>query len=83
MVGGAVVGQLHYRARGEPSPARARADARGVLALELERARGPERASEAAVRDFLDDLFQRKVTDRENIVARGGSWAPTSAPAAA
>jgi sugar diacid utilization regulator len=41
-----------------------------VIALEVERARGPERASEAAVASFLADLFARKVTDRENIVAR-------------
>jgi sugar diacid utilization regulator len=42
-----------------------------VIALEVERARGPERASEEAVASFLSDLFGRRVTDRENIVARG------------
>jgi sugar diacid utilization regulator len=42
-----------------------------LVALEVERAAQPERASEEAVGRFLRDLFQRRVTDRENIVARG------------
>jgi sugar diacid utilization regulator len=41
-----------------------------LIGLEVERSRAPERASEAAVADFLSDLLDRKVTDRENIVAR-------------
>src|SRR5688572_12504839 len=70
-VGGAVVGRLHYRERGEANaPDLVRVIA-AILALELERARGPERASEEAVRDLLDDLVSRRLTDRENIVARG------------
>ena len=70
-VAGRVAGTLHYRARGEePHPELLRTLA-AILALELERARGPERASEAAVRDFLEDLVSRRLTDRENIVARG------------
>jgi sugar diacid utilization regulator len=71
IVGGNVVGRLHYRPRGEeahPDLVRLLAS---ILALELERARGPERASEAAVRDFVSDVVSRKITDRENIVARG------------
>lgn len=69
-VGGAVVGRMHYRDRGEPNPPDLIRIVAAILALELERSRGPERASEAAVRDLLDDLFSRKVTDRANIVAR-------------
>jgi sugar diacid utilization regulator len=41
-----------------------------LIALELERSRGPERASEAAVAGFIGDVLARRVTDRDNIVAR-------------
>jgi sugar diacid utilization regulator len=62
------VGRLRYRPRGEQPPA---ALLRLVANLiELERSRAPERASEAAVGDFLEDLLARRVTDRENIAAR-------------
>ena len=70
-VGGAVVGRMHYRDRGEPNPADLVRVVAAILALEVERARAPERASEAAVRDLLEDLVSRAITDRENIVARG------------
>jgi PucR family transcriptional regulator, purine catabolism regulatory protein len=72
VVGGVPVGELRLRGRkgAEPSPALARAMG-SIVALELERASQPERASEEAVGRFLRDLFQRRVTDRENILARG------------
>jgi sugar diacid utilization regulator len=72
MVGGTPVGEMRLRGRSgtELWPALSRALA-AVAALELERAAQPERASEEAVARFLRDLFQRRVTDRENIVARG------------
>jgi sugar diacid utilization regulator len=41
-----------------------------LISYEVERSRAPERESEAAVGDFLADLFGRRLTDRENIVAR-------------
>jgi sugar diacid utilization regulator len=64
------VGELRYRARGEmPPPALVRYVGT-LIGLEVERSRAPERASEAAVASFLRDLLDRKVTDRENIVAR-------------
>jgi len=69
-VGGAVVGRLHLRERGEPNPPDLIRVVAAILALELDRARAPERASEAAVRDLLDDLVSRTLTDRENIIAR-------------
>src|SRR5688572_31732566 len=71
VVGGETVGRLHLRERGEPNPPDLVRMVAAILALELDRARGPERASEAAVRDFVEDLVSRKLTDRENIVARG------------
>src|SRR4051812_11533654 len=72
VVGGTPVGEMRLRGRSgtELSPALSRALA-AVAALELERAAQPERASEEAVARFLRDLFQRRVTDRENIMARG------------
>ena len=70
-VADAAVGELRFRPRGEPpEPALLRMVAT-LIALELDRSTAPERASEAAVRGFLEDLMTRKVTDRENIVARG------------
>src|SRR5215210_2642599 len=64
------VGELRFRPRGEtPEPALLRMVAT-LIGLELDRSTAPERASEAAVRDFLQDLVARKITDRENIVAR-------------
>jgi sugar diacid utilization regulator len=66
----AAVGQLRFRARGEPPPRALLRMVATLIGLEVDRARAPERASEAAVGDFLADLLSRKVTDRENIVAR-------------
>ena len=69
-VADSVVGQLRYRVNGaEPPPTLLRMVGT-LIGLEVERSRGPERASEAAVADFLSDLLDRRVTDRENIVAR-------------
>ncbi|MEA2361086.1 MAG: hypothetical protein QOD71_231 [Thermoleophilaceae bacterium] len=66
------VGQLRYRTRGEPPhPALLRLVA-NLIGLEVDRAKAPERATGAAVGDFLQDLLARRITDRENIVARAG-----------
>jgi sugar diacid utilization regulator len=72
VVAEAFVGQLRYRPRGDPPPPTLLRLVGNLIALELDRAKAPERASEAAVGDFLEDLFARRVTDRENIIARGG-----------
>ncbi|MEA2478746.1 MAG: hypothetical protein QOJ07_668 [Thermoleophilaceae bacterium] len=64
------VGQLRYRIRGEAPPPTLVRMVGNVIGLEVERSRAPERASEAAVASFLADVLDRKVTDRENIVAR-------------
>jgi sugar diacid utilization regulator len=70
LVADAAVGRLRYRSRAEaPPPALLRLVA-NLIGLELERAKAPERASEAAVGDFLTDLLARRITDRENIAAR-------------
>jgi sugar diacid utilization regulator len=64
------VGELRYRAPGESPPPALVRYVGTLIGLEVERSRAPERASEAAVAGFLRDLLDRKVTDRENIVAR-------------
>jgi sugar diacid utilization regulator len=72
VVGGTPVGELRVRARsGAELPLSLSRALAALTALELERASQPDRASEEAVARFLRDLFQRRVTDRENIVARG------------
>ena len=70
LVAEAVVGQLRFRVRGESPPAALLRLVANLIALELDRAKAPERASEEAVGDFLGDLLARRITDRENIAAR-------------
>jgi PucR C-terminal helix-turn-helix domain len=71
-VADAVVGELRYRRRGgEPSAAVARMVST-LLALELERSRAPEWASDEAAGEFVRAVLARKVTDRGDIVARAG-----------
>ena len=69
-VADSVVGQLRYRVNGAEPPPTLMRMVGTLIGLEVERSRAPERASEAAVADFLSDLLDRRVTDRENIVAR-------------
>jgi sugar diacid utilization regulator len=64
-------GQLRYRARGEDPPPALLRLLGTLIAQEVERAKAPSRASEAATASFVSDLLERRVTDRENIVARG------------
>jgi sugar diacid utilization regulator len=68
-VADATVGRLRYRPRGDADPALLRLVS-NLIALEVERAKAPARASQAAVSDFLTDLLARRTTDRENILAR-------------
>jgi sugar diacid utilization regulator len=68
-VADAVVGELRYRAKAAPDATIARMVAT-LLALELERSRSPEWASEEAAGTFVTALLKREVTDRGDIVAR-------------
>jgi hypothetical protein len=70
-VADSVVGRLLHRARGERPPAALLRMVGTLMALEVERSRGPERASEVAVGVFLTDLLDRRLTEREDIEARG------------
>ena len=72
VVADAVVGRLRFRARAEQPPPSLLRIVGNLIGLELERAKAPARASEAAVGDFLEDLLARRITDRENIAARAG-----------
>jgi hypothetical protein len=68
-----VVGQLLMRARAETDPARP-AMTRLVLTLiasEVERVRGPERASEEAAAAFVGELLAGRLTDPDAATARG------------
>jgi sugar diacid utilization regulator len=69
-VADAAVGELRYRAASPPDPAMARM-VTTLLALELERSRSPEWASEEVASAFVSAVLAREVTDRGDIVARG------------
>ena len=69
-VADARVGELRFRPRNAPPPATLLRMVTTLIALEVERARGPERASEAAVGSFLADVLNRRLTDREHLIAR-------------
>jgi sugar diacid utilization regulator len=65
-----VVGELRYRARGEPPTPSVARMVSTLLALEVERSRSPEWASDEAAAAFVRALLDRQVTDRGDIVAR-------------
>jgi len=70
-VADAVVGQLRLRGReGAPDPSILRL-VTTLIASEVERVRGPERASEAAAAEFLHAVLGREIHDRDDLVARG------------
>jgi PucR family transcriptional regulator, purine catabolism regulatory protein len=68
-VADAAVGELRYRPTAAPDAALARMVSI-LLALELERARSPEWASEEAAAGFVRAVLDRQVTDRGDILAR-------------
>ncbi len=67
-----VVGELRFRARGQVPAAALTRMVSTLLALEVERSRSPEWASDEAAAAFVRALLERKVTDRGDIVARAG-----------
>ena len=69
-VADAVVGELRYRPReGEPAPMLLRM-VMTLVALELERSRSPDWASDEAAGEFVRAVTTRAVTDRGDILAR-------------
>jgi sugar diacid utilization regulator len=68
------VGQLRVRPRPDadaPSPMVLRL-VLTLVASEVQRVRAPARASERAVADFVADLLGRRLSDRDDVVARAG-----------
>ncbi|ADB53660.1 PucR family transcriptional regulator [Conexibacter woesei] len=66
-----VVGQLRLRGRDAmPDPSMLRL-VTTLIASEVERVRGPERASEEAAAAFVHAVLAREVSDRDDLVARG------------
>lgn len=70
-VADSAVGELRYRAKAPPDATIARM-VTTLLALELERSRSPEWESAEAAGAFVTAVLERQVTDRGDIVARGG-----------
>src|SRR3954449_12232574 len=68
-VADAPVGQLRYRPRGEVPDSSLLRLVTNLIGLELDRTRAPERATEAAVSDFLSDLLERRGPAPEKIAA--------------
>ena len=70
-VADAAVGELRFRARGSAPPSAAVARmVSALLALEVERSRSPEWASDEAAGEFVRAVLERRVTDRGDILAR-------------
>jgi sugar diacid utilization regulator len=68
-VGGETVGELRCLSHSAP-PADALLDvACALLAAEAERVRGPERASAQALSDFVHALLERRLDDRDELLA--------------
>ncbi|MQA73598.1 MAG: hypothetical protein GEU88_04475, partial [Solirubrobacterales bacterium] len=63
-VADAPVGELRYRVRGAPPSPTLMRTVSTLLALELERARAPEWASDEAAGEFVRAVLERRVTDR-------------------
>jgi sugar diacid utilization regulator len=64
------VGELRFRTRGPEPPSALLRLVANLIGLEVDRAKAPERASEAAVADFVDDLLGRRIPDGETVAAR-------------
>jgi len=70
-VADSAVGELRWRPRASEQPqATLLRMVTTLLALELERSRSPDWASEEAAGDFVRSLLDRRVTDRDDILAR-------------
>ena len=76
-VADAVVGELRYRPRTDPPASMVTRMVATLLALEVERSRSPEWASDEAAAAFVRALLDRKVTDRGDIVARAAELGAT------
>jgi DNA-binding PucR family transcriptional regulator len=69
-VADAVAGELRYRPNAEPPEGMVTRMVSTLLALEVERARAPEWASDEAAGELVRAILGRRVTDRGDIAAR-------------
>jgi hypothetical protein len=69
-VADARVGELRLRVRGSGPAEGVRRMVSTLLALELERSRAPEWASDEAAGEFVTAVLERSVTDRGDLIAR-------------
>ncbi len=67
----AAVGQLRMRSREHLPDASLLRLVSTLIASEVERVRAPERASEEAATSFQRAVLQRRIPDREDLIARG------------
>ncbi len=70
-VADAVVGVLRMRPRGAPPSPTVLRLALTLIASEVERVRGPARASEAAAAAFVQAVLRQEIGDRRELLARG------------
>jgi sugar diacid utilization regulator len=70
-VADSVVGELRFRSRSDAPGAALTRTVATLLALEVERSRAPDWASDRAAAQFVRAVLARDVTDRGDIVARG------------
>jgi sugar diacid utilization regulator len=70
-VADATVGQLRIRARAGVGDGTMLRLITTLIGSEVERVRAPERASEEAASAFLRDVVERRIEDRDHLVARG------------
>ena len=65
------VGRLRMRASERPTDASLLRLVTTLIASEVERVRAPERASEEAATAFMRAVLERRIEDREDLIARG------------
>jgi sugar diacid utilization regulator len=70
-VADATVGQLRMRSRDHPPDGSMLRLVSTLIASEVERVRAPERASEEAATSFQRAVLDRRINDRDDLVARG------------
>ena len=77
------VGEMRFRPRkGEPPPGAVARMVSALLALEVERSRAPEWASDEAAGELVRAVLERRVTDRGDIVARAAEVGANLEPGA-
>jgi hypothetical protein len=69
-VADAAVGELRYRSRGDAPDTVIARTVSTLLALEVERSRSPAWESDRLAGDFVEAVLSRRLTDRDDLIAR-------------